>query len=133
MDRTGHAVSYSADTIVIDLDDQRPPKPKDVVMQVLCEGRDPSDGAAWHRLMPDHTRTACGVKFNVRTSSVRREALTEPLCGRCFTQEERDEAARSVTERMRLDEIKEAADRQNTATFFDEIKIARRPKKDTKP
>jgi len=49
-------------------------------------------------MMPNHQSTACGIEFHANFSSLRREALTEPLCPVCFTERERTFAADAVNE-----------------------------------
>lgn len=86
------ATDYEPDTIVVDLD--FPELEESEVMQIQLDGR-------WHRLLPDHSATACGQVFSFRGLISRPEALSGPLCDgdgdarhACFTEFERAHAAR---------------------------------------
>jgi hypothetical protein len=58
-----------------------------LTMQVMINGD-------WHRRTPDLATTACGAPIVSQFSPLRRESLTEPLCEVCFTDFERDKAAK---------------------------------------
>ena len=86
------AVTYEADTIAVD----DPDAPSgEVVMQVHLP-----DGMH-HRLLPDHSATACGQLFNAARCGLRPERLDGHLCIRCFTDFERSMAVAASAERLR--------------------------------
>ncbi len=49
------------------------------------------DDGRWHKLLPNHSATSCGKKFNVTRVTLRREALehAHAMCPTCFTDYER--------------------------------------------
>jgi len=64
------------------------------------------DGA-WHRRLPDLSRTACGLKFNSQFSRLRREELKHPMRRCCFTEVEIAEADKSETAQFEAAENEE--------------------------
>jgi hypothetical protein len=106
LDYTRHSYAYEddpPDTVVVDVEDWHPPQAEELVMQVFCVSAVVGDPpSSWHRLMPDHQSTACGLTFNAAFSSLRREALSEPLCVTCFTERERAAAQDATTQRNKV-------------------------------
>jgi allophanate hydrolase subunit 2 len=87
------------DTVVIDDPDSQAPvavtrsrtTTEELQMQVLVHGE-------WHRMLDDHTQTACGEPWHAgRTPSERTgprlTARGGRLCGRCYTPREIEKAA----------------------------------------
>ena len=84
-----HAI-LELETVVDEPSAPRPSVPRTrtdgaLTMQVLQAG-------AWHRRTPDLAMTACEQSIHSQFSPLRREELTDPLCGTCFTPYERRRA-----------------------------------------
>jgi hypothetical protein len=88
------------DTLVVDDPDIQPVRRRsqtELTMQVLM-------GGVWHRRKPNLANTACGQPIASQFCPLRREALADPLCGTCFTESERADAAeRTSSERIEGD------------------------------
>jgi hypothetical protein len=84
----------AVDHVVVDDPDDpsRHQDEEEIVVQVLVPQASTGDPpTAWHRLLPNHQKTACGLSFHAGFASLRKESLDGELCLVCFSTFERSQ------------------------------------------
>lgn len=123
------AAAYEAYVVAFDdIADAAPAEDEEEVVQVLLLG-------SWHRTVPLHNETSCGVPFNAQFHVRRLECLSErerhdrpaaPMCPECFTKHELARAAAADRVAAAEAERRAEAERKEWDEMFEELRVQRR-------